>query len=131
MVFVVASCDTGPQPLVYGKDACHTCKMTLVDNRFGAELITSKGKVFKFDDVNCLVRFYKSGEVDAQSILITDYSKPGELIDATLATYVMSDDVRSPMASNAAVFANKEEAEKFNVTLKGKLMTWNDILTEF
>ena len=32
--------------------------MTLVDQKFGAELVTTKGKVYKFDDANCFMNFY-------------------------------------------------------------------------
>ena len=55
------SCSTEPEPLVYGTDICHNCKMTLMDNKFGAELVTKKGKVYKFDDMNCFLNFYNSG----------------------------------------------------------------------
>lgn len=133
-VLLVVSCGGGPEPLVYGKDACHACKMTLVDNRFGAELVTKKGKVYKFDDVNCLVRFYKAGHVseqDIQSVLAVDYSATSVLIDATRASYVISGEVRSPMGSNAAVFADIAEARKLNEKLKGKIVGWNEILTSF
>jgi copper chaperone NosL len=36
------SCSNDPQPLQYGKDACYACKMTLVDKKFGAEIVTKK-----------------------------------------------------------------------------------------
>ena len=39
------SCATGPEPIRFGKDNCHSCKMTLTDKRFGAEIVTKKGKV--------------------------------------------------------------------------------------
>ena len=51
-------CTQEPEPLVYGKDVCQFCKMTLMDHKFGAELVTNKGKVYKFDDINCMLNFY-------------------------------------------------------------------------
>ena len=39
------SCSAGPEPIRYGQDNCHHCKMTLTDKRFGAEIVTQKGKV--------------------------------------------------------------------------------------
>ena len=50
-------CSAKPEPLVFGKDACYTCKMTLVDSKYGAELVTQKGKIYKFDDLNCMLNF--------------------------------------------------------------------------
>jgi copper chaperone NosL len=34
---VVTSCSVEAERINYGKDACHHCKMTLMDNKFGAE----------------------------------------------------------------------------------------------
>jgi len=39
-------CTVEPEPLVYGADICHTCKMTLMDPKFGAEIITKNGKPY-------------------------------------------------------------------------------------
>ncbi|HRI80568.1 MAG TPA: nitrous oxide reductase, partial [Cyclobacteriaceae bacterium] len=66
VIFVVlflfmAACSTEPEPLQYGKDTCHTCKMTLMDNKFGAEIVTDKGKIYKFDDMSCFLNYYNSG----------------------------------------------------------------------
>ena len=41
------------------KTPAYTCKMTLVDKKFGAEVVTKKGKVYKFDDLNCMIKFYQ------------------------------------------------------------------------
>ncbi len=31
--------------------------MLITDNKYGAELITTKGKIYKFDSMECLVEF--------------------------------------------------------------------------
>ncbi|MCX8489678.1 MAG: hypothetical protein ORN54_01270 [Cyclobacteriaceae bacterium] len=43
ILLLFISCSTEPEPLVYGTDICHFCKMTLMDKKFGAELVTKKG----------------------------------------------------------------------------------------
>ena len=128
------SCSVKPEPLAYGKDACHACKMTLVDNKFGAEIVTNKGKIFKFDDVNCLVGFYNSGNVaaiDVHSILVVDYLKAETLLDATAAFYVKSDNIRGPMGGDVAAFAQSETAQAQRETSKGKVLRWNEVLQAF
>ncbi|MFL5807903.1 MAG: hypothetical protein ACJ749_00200, partial [Flavisolibacter sp.] len=55
LVLALNSCSTKPQPFAYGKDVCDDCSMTIMDPKFGGEIITKKGKVFKFDDAHCLV----------------------------------------------------------------------------
>ena len=129
----LAACKVEPEPLRFGKDGCYTCKMTLMDNKFGAEVLTSKGKIYKFDDVNCLLTFYNSGQVsteDMKEILIVDFSKPEKLIDARNALYVKSQSIKSPMAGNVAAFESNEDLKKMNAGWKGILLTWGELQTQ-
>ena len=55
---LAASCGRKkPEPIAYGKDSCSECKMTIIDPKFGGEIISKKGKIFKFDDTHCLAKF--------------------------------------------------------------------------
>jgi copper chaperone NosL len=131
---LLVSCTAEPEPLRYGKDACYTCKMTLMDNKFGAEIVTAKGKIYKFDDVNCMLSFYNSEEVvpaDMKSTLIVDFSQPGKLIDASNALYVKSEGIKSPMASNVAAFEFNTDLERVNVGWNGILMSWDELQTQY
>lgn len=131
---VISACSVKPEPLVMGKDACHSCKMTLVDNKFGAEIVTKKGKIYKFDDLNCMVKFYNAGHEPKDNIsscIVAAYTDPTKLLDATKAIYVESEMVKSPMAANIAAFSSKQEMEKFNLEWKGKTLTWNELSGQF
>lgn len=131
---VLSACSVKPEPLVMGKDACHSCKMTLVDNKFGAEIVTKKGKIYKFDDLNCMLKFYNAGHESKENIsncLVAVYTDPTQLIDATNAFYVESELVKSPMAANIAAFSNMQEMEKFNVEWKGKTLAWSELSEQF
>ena len=59
---VILSCGISPLPIDYNHDECAYCKMKIADARFGAELVTSKGKVFKFDSAECLIWSYINDE---------------------------------------------------------------------
>lgn len=123
LALIFSACSTEPEPLIYGKDQCYSCKMTLMDRKFGAELVTSKGKIYKFDDVNCLFNFYNEGTVNKDDYafkLVIDFSQPEKLINAETARYLKSPGIKSPMASEVAAF------ESSNPTLKAE---WN--ATEF
>jgi copper chaperone NosL len=131
---LIISCTVEPEPLHYGKDSCQVCKMTLVDRKFGAEIVTKKGKVYKFDDVNCMLNFYNSDYVsteEMQEILVVDYSKPEKLIDARNAFYVRSESIKTPMASNVASFLSNDDLRKMNKNWKGILMSWGELQTQF
>jgi copper chaperone NosL len=129
----LVACTVEPEPLRYGKDACHHCKMTLMDRKFGAEIVTTKGKIYKFDDVNCMLSFHNSGEVegeDLNNVLIVDFSKPEKLIDAKNALYVKSELIKSPMASSIAAFASNNELQQMNETWKGMILSWAELQAE-
>lgn len=127
------SCSVEPEAIQYGKDACHHCKMTLMDNKFGAEIVTTKGKVFKFDDTACLLNFISSSQLKDKDIthcLITNFASPGVLINAKTALYVKSEQIKSPMASNIAAFENKPNLESHNDSWKGEELSWNELTTQ-
>ena len=44
ILLITVSCKVEPDEIEYGKDGCHFCKMTIVDNQHAAELVTAKGK---------------------------------------------------------------------------------------
>lgn len=133
-VLFLASCTVEPEPLQYGQDACHTCKMTLMDRKFGAELVTTKGKVYKFDDVNCMLTFYHSGELEHRDFaykLVTDFSHPAKLIEAADAFYLKSPAIKSPMASQIAAFQEKASMDEVKKEAKGIYLVWGELVTQF
>jgi copper chaperone NosL len=130
----LASCTVEPEPLQYGSEPCHTCKMTLMDKKFGAELVTAKGKVYKFDDINCMLAFYNSGEVEPREFayrLVVDFARPGTLVNAADAFYLKSSAIKTPMASQVAAFANKDQLDARNKQLHGIYLVWGELVTQF
>ncbi len=122
-----SSCSSQPEPFKYGQDICYTCKMGIVDPKFGGEILTVKGKVYKFDDVHCMALFLKSGTITKEEIketLVINFETGKEFLDANRSFFVLSPLVKSPMSGNAAAFASKEAAEKFNAEVKGNIVTW-------
>jgi copper chaperone NosL len=128
----LSSCQSGPQPFVFGKDACHFCKMTIMSPQFGGELVTKKGRVYKFDDLHCLIAFMKTGEVKQENIaqtLTIDYTKQNNFLDATTASYVKSENLHSPMNSNTASFATQQEAKTTAAQFRGNIIDWQTLVS--
>lgn len=123
----LASCSAQPEPFKYGKDVCHTCRMGIVDPKFGSEIVTGKGKVYKFDDVICMNRFIRSGTLQEKEIkqtVVINFEKENDFLDVHTCYFVWSPEIRSPMGANAAAFRNREAAEKFNAAKKGEVLNW-------
>ncbi|WP_223034935.1 nitrous oxide reductase accessory protein NosL [Hanstruepera marina] len=131
IVFLV-SCNVSPKPIDYGNDGCHFCKMTIVDKLHAAEIVTKKGKIYKFDATECMINF--RDEFDTSEIklyLSNNYSEPEELIDATQATFLISKNVPSPMGAFLSAFKSRGEAQKVQSEKEGTLYTWQELLTHF
>lgn len=129
---LLMGCSIKPDPIAYGTDGCHFCSMTIVDRQHAAEIVTKKGKPFKFDAIECMVNHLK--DIDKASVelfLVNDFQVPGELLDATKATYLISKEIPSPMGEYLSAFSTKEEAEHIETENKGKLYSWNELLTKF
>lgn len=108
--------------------------MTLADKRFGGELVTNKGKVFVFDDLNCLMSHYHSPELDPADLaftLVVDYQHPGNFLEAGQTFFVKSDKLRSPMNGGVAAFSNYQEAMAFKRENGGILLGWAEVTTQF
>lgn len=119
------SCSSGPQPIKIGKDACSFCKMSIADNRFGAEIVTKKGKVFKFDDMHCLLEFKKlNNDADIKETYVVDFYEPHELVESSKAFFFKSDEFRSPMAGNVAGFSDANSLKKAGQKFSGKAVDW-------
>jgi len=133
LIFFISSCSTQPQPFNYGKDVCDNCKMTIVDPKFGGEIITKKGKVYKFDDVACMIHFVRSGSLQEAEILqklFINFQKQNDFIDVNKAFLLVSPELKTPMGGNAAAFISQQEAEKMKNTAVGEVMNWNDVLNK-
>ena len=128
----LTSCSAQPEPIKYGIDVCYTCKMGIADIKFGNEIITKKGKVYKFDDTGCMIRYIKSGSIEQKEIaqtVVINYEKKDEFLDVNKAAFVTSEEIRSPMNFNTAAFADKAAATRFLTGKIGKIFNWNEIYT--
>lgn len=129
---LLVSCSTNPVPFQPGKDACDICKMTIMDTHFGGQVITKKGKMYKFDDVYCMISFLRSGSINkadiAQNVII-DFERPNEFLPVNDAFFLVSPNLKSPMSSNTAGFSSKQIAERAKDKFTGEIKLWEDLLT--
>ena len=127
----LVSCSKEKQPIAYGEDSCDFCKMTIVDQIHGAEIVTDKGKVYKFDALECLIDFKQEMVKETPEQFFTNhYLVPSELISAQTAIYLISENIPSPMGEFITAFPNREQAQKVQLEKGGAIYTWDEILDQ-
>ena len=126
------ACSPGrPAPIVYDADACDYCRMQISDKRFGAELLTKKGRTFKFDAVECLVGYYKqaAGANDVASVWVSDFRHPGTMLLADSARFVDLGEGRAPMGRpGLAAIASASDAAALGIADAAAIKRWKDLL---
>jgi len=130
LLFFVASCNTEPKPITVGKDVCSYCKMPVSDNRFGAEVITTKGKIYKFDDSHCILSFLHDAKFQSEknyAIYFVDFSGDHSLIPVSKSLFLKSEALRSPMNGNIAAFNNADSLQMAFDKYAGGKLNWNEV----
>lgn len=125
-----SACEAKPRPLRLGTDNCHYCQMTLSDRHFGAELITTKGKILVFDDSNCAIDFIRDNKLAATEIggiYLADYSGNNQLVSVKDAHLYRSEDLRSPMGGNVAAFSSLDSLERYMQGKAGERVIWDEL----
>lgn len=129
---MMLSCTVKPEAISYGEDECHYCRMTVVDRIHAAEVVNDKGKVFKYDAIECMLndsKEFEHGEISM--FLVNHHDQPQELISAKEASYLISKNLPSPMGAFLTAFPDSESASKALQEHGGKLYNWNTLLAEF
>lgn len=130
LTVTLGSCSTDPQPLRLGRDNCDQCKMTISDQRFGAEIVSKKGKVFKFDDSHCVLAYLNEKKIDKDQVAgvyFTHFLAPHELLKAEQTYFLQSPALKSPMNGNVAAFANEDSLHAMISQYYGNKISWEDL----
>lgn len=134
LLLFFAACSTDPEPINFGTDQCVLCKMNISDHKFGAEIVTKKGKIFKYDAAECMFNALSLGDIaykDAAGFYVIDASNPKQLVDGVTATYLISEKLPSPMGAFLSAYQNKADAEKNHAQFGGELKSWDEMLAKF
>jgi copper chaperone NosL len=130
ILLLTVSCKVEPDAIIYGKDQCSFCVMNIVDKTHAAQYVTKKGKQFKFDAIECLVNdLSEKNEEDLAIVLVADYGKPGEMITAKTATFLISQEIKSPMGANLSAISTPEKGIELQQKHTGEIYTWESLKT--
>ncbi len=120
----LASCQpAGPQDFVLEKDQCDNCKMTITNAKYGAEMITEKGRVYKFDDISCMTMFANSEAEKAANATkyVVDFPS-GKFLELSKAHLISGGSISSPMGGNTQAYETPEAAKKAAESLGAQIV---------
>ena len=127
----LSACAPSPQPHAHGHDACAYCMMTLADERYGAELVTRTGKIYRFDSIECLAAHQLEGRVaasDVHSLWVVDFQDPPTLVATEAAFFLHSRDLRSPMGANLTAFGPGIGQQAVSHAFYGEILDWDGVM---
>jgi copper chaperone NosL len=119
-----------PEPIHYGQDNCKYCEMGIQDKRFGAEILTKKGKAYKFDDIHCLLSFLKSPELERKeiaSIYFVDFTGSHAFVKSGDGFLLQAPGLHGPMGGNIAAFSNPDSIKIYQHKFQGTLIKWENL----
>ncbi len=130
LALFLSACEKGPGDIRIGEQECDHCRMMISDERFAAQLITSHGRQYAFDAIECLAAYVDIGDgqqLEIEGLWVPDFNTSGNWIPANEATYLQSENIRSPMALNLSAYQTEDEAEEQRSEFNGSLIDWNEL----
>ena len=127
------SCNsTTTKPIKLNYDTCDYCKMTISNAKYASELITKKGRCFKFDDISCMIRYAKSNKTMLyQGLYVADFFNKAQFIPVEKGFYLIGGTIHAPMGGKVAAFDSKKKAESYLYKLAAQTATWSTIYNTY
>lgn len=128
--FSFMSCgDFKVAPIKLNADNCDFCKMSIADGKYAAEVITQKGRVYKFDDISCMTHYCKeNANTKIGAYYVSDFSQDNNLIPAETAFFLSGGSIQSPMHGGIIAFSIEKNAQELETKLKAKPIKWEAII---
>ena len=140
LLFLLTACAQGttelkPPEIRYGEDVCAECNMIISDPRFATayayEVSPGRYQSVLFDDIgDMLIYAGKNPTHKVVAWYVHDYETK-EWTDATTASYLVSSQVETPMASGVVSFASADRAEAMAHSLGTTVMDWTTLQAKF
>lgn len=130
LFFFMGCSKPGPAEIHFGHDQCDYCTMTIADEKFGTELVNSKGKVYKFDSIECLAAYTiarSEEKAPVSSLWVTDFQNPGKFVRVDSATIIVSEQQNSPMGVGLVGFSSASQATDFISEKGGRQLSWTGV----
>ena len=130
-LLAAACAPRGPAPIAYDADACDYCRMTISDRRFGAEIVTNKGRTLTFDSIECLADYVAANEARGivRSVWVSDYAHPGTLVPAEGARFLRArGPAGSPMGKGLLAVVAEGDVTAMRARTGSEPLGWRDVV---
>lgn len=118
-------------PIKLNADNCDFCGMSIADGKFAAEVITDKGRAYKFDDISCMMNYCKeNSNTKMGAYFVNDFTQENVLIPAETAFFLSGGAIQSPMRGGIIAFSNEPDAKEMATKLNAEPITWKAILSK-
>lgn len=118
------ACTPEKEPIVFGKDHCAYCKMGIVDPKFGSEMVTEQGRVYKFDAVECMVPFMQENpDMEPALVLAIAFDDPENLYEVDQLYFEVDAKYQSPMGGHIAAFRRQDQ----RAAIPEDALTWDEL----
>lgn len=126
LVLAAACGGHGAPSIAYdGSEVCAHCRMAITDRRFGSALVTSTGRTYRFDSVECLAGFSAQDPTRAASVWVSNFRDPGALLPVAEARFIRLEDSGSPMGMGLAAIP---ATEALPANEGGAVMSWDEVV---
>ncbi len=123
---IAMSCKPSIQEIAYGSDACNFCSMNIVDKQHASQLVTNKGKNYKFDAIECMIHYLeKNNESEMAYVLVSDFADPGQFLAAKEAVFVIDPSSPSPMGASLSAFSAGDFVKSEDTQVK--TFEWSEV----
>lgn len=127
LLFVNACSPKAPVDIEASKEECVYCKMKIMDLKFNTQVQTSKGRIYHFDSIECLINWLNENQdIEIKNAWVKDYLT-GEWVEYKKALYFVSQDLPSPMGAYLSSFKDENSIQKIQKEKQGKVLKYEEL----
>ena len=117
------------QPLNFkaGEYRCEFCQMDIQDMRFKAEALSPKGKVHRFDSLECLIAWSQKHPEEVGSRWVTPFYHPEKWVPLGKALILKAERLSSPMGASLSAHESEKELQEALQSFGGRPLSEKDL----
>ncbi len=119
----LVGCGSNTPELLFDRDTCDFCRMTISDRRFGAVAKTAGGRVARFDSIECLAAWTMKEAEQPRTVWVVDAMQPGSLRPLAEVRIHRAAPGRSPMGQGYVAVARTHGSTPWD----GPAVSWDSV----